>query len=276
MNFSQFKLGRRPFVEKQSDLHLGKYLAASAYETAAKRIEAIKTPATSDWTRMPGLTGIAPAPDTDPLGNENAGCCVFAAPAHMIRMIGQVAYWMGLAPTRDDVIAEYARRSGYDPHTGSGDNGFVIRSMLGIWQREGLFGTKAVAYARVDPTDWEETAIANWLGCGLIGGYSLPLVSQDQTDATGKQFWHVPAGGFPSGQGPGSWGGHAIWSHSDSLTVMAGNSWGERVAWNREWMAACCDELWIVFVDAWRMNTGRAPNGFAWEDLMADVRARTA
>jgi len=193
----------------------------------------------------------------------------------MVHMIGQQTEDSSLAPTADDVLSEYARRSGYDRETGANDNGFVIRDMLKIWQREGMFGTKLLAYALVSGNP-DEIAIASWLGCGTIGGYSLPLASQSQVDAIGRQLWYVPPRGFPSGQGPGTWGGHCIWEDAPSPSLDGGNSWGQQVYWTPEWAKACCDERWICIVDAWKMATGRAPNGFAWDDLMADVRARTA
>jgi hypothetical protein len=269
VDFSRRPLGKLPFAPKAKDLKLSSYVADKG-----RLIESAQVPAASNWSAMPAWTGAPQTPDADPLGNDRAGDCVFAGPGHMVRMIGQLT-GKALSPTSADVLEAYSRYTGYDPATGENDNGFRVREMLGIWQREGLFGTKAVAYALVG-NDPDEKAIASWLGCGLIGGYSLPLSAQTQVDATGRQLWYVPVGGFPSGQGPGSWGGHCIWSDAPSPSLDGGNSWGEQTYWTQEWDRACCDERWVVLVDAWVDAIGRAPNGFAIEDLLADVRARTA
>lgn len=173
------------------------------------------------------------------------------------------------------MIAAYSKYAGYNPTTGENDDGFIVREMLGIWQRDGLFGTKAIAYALVG-ADLEEKAIASWLGCGLIGGYSLPISAQRQVDDQGRQLWYLPPGGFPKSEGPGSWGGHCIWMDAPSPQLDGGNSWGQQVYWTQGWDRACCDERWLVLVDGWIDGVGRAPNGFAYEDLLADVKARTA
>jgi hypothetical protein len=37
-----------------------------------------------------------------------------------------------------------------------------------------------------------------------------------------------------------------------------------------------CDELYFALINKSSMATGRAPNGFAMDDLLADVKARQA
>jgi hypothetical protein len=176
--------------------------------------------------------------------------------------------------SKDEVIGAYAKYSGYDPATGDNDNGYVVRDMLDIWRRDGLYGTKTMAYALVNWNDPDEVVLASWLGCGTIGGYSLPIASQSQQDPQGRQLWFVPSGGWPRGQGPGTWGGHCVWLRGASPKLMTANSWGEDTTWTLEWQSACCDEMWLVLVDKWQSGTGRAPNGFAYQDLLSDVKAR--
>jgi hypothetical protein len=263
-DFSKLPLGAIPSPPKAKDLLLSKYVG-----DAGRLIEAARVPVASNWQDMPTVTGALPTPDTDPLGNIAKKDCVFAAAGHLTRMVAQQVGRPELAPTADQVLEEYDRR------TGGVDQGYVIRDMLDIWRTEGLWGTRLEAFARVGDSR-DELAIASWLGCGVIGGYALPLHSQTSVDATGRQLWHVPAGGWPEGDYPGAWGNHAVWSYSESPQIKTGNSWGGPVWLTDEWGRVCCFERWFCLVDLWRLGNVRAPNGFAWEDLLSDARERVA
>jgi len=258
-------LGKLPHVPKATDLRLAKYL------DVATLIDVALAPLNLDWSAFPTPNGDLPTPDTDPLGNDRAGNCAWAGPGHMVNLIGKQVGRSDLVVTADMAIAAYSKYTGYDPVTGANDNGTVLRNVLAAWQKDGLYGTKCLAYALVDQTNRDEIALAAWLGLGLIGGYNLPLASQNQNDSQGRPEWFVPPGGFPPGQGPGSWGGHCVYTHGDT-----GNTWGESVVMSQEWVKACCDELWIAVVDATNLANGRVPAGFAWNDFLADVQARQA
>jgi hypothetical protein len=261
-------LGRpEPFKPDHRDLLLKNYL------DKPRLLEVVLTtsdaPMNCDWSAFPTPSGKPPTPDTDPLGNSTAGDCVLAGPGHMVNMIGKQTGNDALVVTAKMALAAYTKYTGYDPATGENDNGWIIRDMLKAWQQDGLYGTKAIAYALVDHTDRDEVALANWLGCGTIGGYALPITAQSQVDAKGRPQWFVPFGGFPAGKGPGTWGGHCIYKHGDTS-----NTWGESLVTTQEWDNACCDELWLVAVDCWQIATGRIPSGFAWGDFLRDVQAR--
>jgi hypothetical protein len=265
MDFATLPLGRLPYAPKAKDLLLSKYVA-----DAGRLIEAAQVPAAPCMLEMRTPGGAKPAPDADPLGNVAKGDCVFAAAGHMQNLVAKLVGRPELVVTAEMVLSEYDRR------TGGLDVGYVVRAMLDIWQREGLWGTRLAAYALVGD-DPAEQAIAAYLGCGIIGGYSLPVYSQSSTNGQGQQLWDIPTSGLPAGDYPGKWGGHAIFEHSASPALFVGNSWGEEdTAWTRAWDAACGDERWFCLLDIWQEANGRAPNGFAWEDLLADVRARTA
>ena len=259
-------LGKLPYVPDSRDLKLAKYIDKAAL------IDVARAPLNPDWSAFRTPDGTLPAPDTDPLYNNVAGCCPWSMVGHGVNMIGKQTGQANLVVTADMVKAAYIKADNYDPLTGANDNGGVLRDVFKDWQKNGLFGTKAEAYALVDWTSIDEVALGVSLGGGLYGGYRLPLASQNQVDDQGRPYWYVPQGGFPANQGPGTWGGHAIFDHGQ----RNGNTWGEGVVRTREWDGACCDELWIVVVDAWQLTTGRVPSGFAWNDFLADVQARTA
>ena len=266
-------LGRHPDRHTLKDLRLKDYLDRSLIGTAAGSVEGVYVPASApvagNWAAFPLDDGRMPKDDNDPMYNDVYGDCVFAAPGHMVNMIGQHT-GSNLIVTAEMV------KSAYLTATGGMDSGYYIRSMLDQWLLDGLYGTKLEAYCAVDKNDPDEVAIALWLGCGLIGGYDLPLASQGQTDEYGRQLWDVPNGGWPAGKGPGSWGGHCMYQRGTSPGMDDYNSWGEAdtegtIAWRLD----CCSELYLPMVREWRLGTGRAPNGFAWDDLLADVRARS-
>jgi hypothetical protein len=270
MDFSQRKLGKLPFVPKAKDLKLAKYV------DKAKLIDVARAPAAFDTAKLPTPSGTIPPPDRDPLFNNIAGCCVLTAFAKLAIMLSQLI-GRPIVVTAEDVKRAYMRYGGYAPNRpDETDNGFVIRELLDICRRDGLFGVKVLAYALLG-SDPDELNIATWAGMALLGGYALPLSAQTQVDATGRQLWYVPPGGFPSGQGPGSWGLHCIMSHKESPTIKGGSSWEEPdTDWTEEWDRQCCDERWLVITDVSADSVlQRAPNGFALEDLLADVRART-
>jgi hypothetical protein len=264
-------LGRHPDRHTLKDLRLKNYLNRSLIGTELGGPYGVLVPATApaapNWSAFPLEDGRMPADDYDPLSNDVLGSCVFAAPGHMVNMIGQHA---GL---RTVVTADMVK-STYLTATGGIDGGYYIRAMLDQWLQEGLYGTQLEAYCAVDKNDPDEVAIALWLGCGLIGGYDLPLASQGQTDEFGRQLWDVPKGGWPTGRGPSTWGGHCIYVRGTSPGMDDMNSWGEDTEATTAWRRDCCSELYLPLVKEWRLGTGRAPNGFAYEDLLADVRVR--
>jgi hypothetical protein len=259
-------LGRIPDTHRSTDLALKNYLDLPTL------LGSQDVPAAPNWHAM--ARALNPTwSDTDALGNDRAGCCVYSAPGHLLNLVDALTASGRPPVTESDVIAAYAQHTGYDPVTGANDGGEYIRAMIDIWAGAGLYSSKLAAFCAVDRTNAAEMAIAAWLGPGLIGGYDLPIVAQSQTDSEGRQLWAVPAGGWPAGQGPGTWGGHCIHQHGVS-EIDRGNSWGEGTHWSRDWHLACCSELWLCIPDRWQFATGRAPNGFAFDDLIADTKAR--
>lgn len=255
------------FISDRRDLVIKKYIDKAVL---AEAIATSSTPLNCDWSAFPLHNGKLPAPDTDPLYNDQAGSCVLSAPGHMVNRIGKQVGRSDLIVTADMVRDAYIKYTGYVPGNSFTDNGWIIRDMLKAWMRDGLYGTKAVAYGLVDHTNPDEVSLANWLGMGTIGGYNLPLASQDQNDSQDRPQWSVPEGGFTSSNGPGTWGGHCMWQHGNRNW----NTWGESAIATQPWDIGCCDELWMIAVNASELANGRIPPGFAWNDFLADVQAR--
>jgi|WetSurMetagenome_2_1015567.scaffolds.fasta_scaffold128753_3 hypothetical protein len=275
-------LGRIADTHRSSDLWFKNYidrvtLRVSLAGKAAGGSGGIVHPSAPNWGVFPTPSGARPKPDRDPLGNIECGDCVFAGPGHQVTMVGQQVGDPNLVVTTEMVKAEYSKRTGYNPVTGANDTGYYIRDMIEIWSTEGLYGTKCLAACAVDKDDQELVAAATWCGCGLIGGYDLPDATETQYDSEGDALWFVPAGGFESnGDYPGKRGGHCMYSPSTSPAADGYISWGELVTGTNAWRVGdrgrggCCSELWLILIDRWIMANGRAPNGFALEDLLAD------
>ena len=254
-------LGRLPFVADHRDLKLAKYI------DQAKLIEAAQVPGALDWGVFPAPDGTSPAADTDPLYNNKAGCCVFSAPGHMVKLVGQLT-GAPTTVTAQMVCDAYAAATGYDPATGANDNGANIRDMLNLWRQQGLYGTTIAAYCAVDWNNADEVAIATWLCGGLIGGYNLPKSIWAQ-----NPDWYVPDPLTPDDEQ--IIGGHCVFWQGTSPGMDNGKSWGEDTSATPAWRRRYCEELWAPLLGLWVMRSGRAPNGFAWGDLLADVQARS-
>lgn len=256
--------GKRPIITDIRDIWLASYL------DAPKLIDSAQAPALPDWAAVKTPAGYLPSPDHDPLFNDRAGSCVFSGAGHMVNLLNQ--HTSRPLYVNADMVRDAYATTGYDPETGAGDNGANIREhLLKPWKALGWWGTKAIAYARVDPTNVEEVALATWLGGGLIGGYNLPADCFEQNDGQGRPQWSMPEGGWAPGEGPSASRGHCIYTHG----VRSGNTWGQSLVMDQPYILATCDELWLVLLDIWQVGD-RAPNGFAWQQLVADAEARAA
>ena len=261
MSFTHRFLGCLPKPHDSRDLLLKSYI------DKAQLIDAAQVPGALDWGAVPTPTGPLPEADEDPLYNDKAGCCVLAAPGHHVKLVGQLT-GAPMIVTAGMVRDAYAAATGYDPATGANDNGWIIRDMLKQWRSKGLYGTTLAGFCAVDWTDADEVAIAAWLCGGLIGGYALPVRIREQ-----DPDWSVPEA-LTKDDEPGSLGGHCIYQHGASPGLDEANSWGEHTTWTPAWRRKYCSELWAPVLGSWVMKSGRAPNGFAFSDLLADVQAR--
>jgi len=264
LNIANMQLGKLPHYPRAKDMHLRAYL-----DRAKAKVDLQAAPAAINWYEMSTPAGTLPEWDGDVLGNDHAGDCALAAPAH-VEMLESKLSGSPVAITTDQVLAEYASLAGYNPSDGTGDNGAYLRDVMDRWRTVGLFGERIDAYLWVNPHDPIEMAWALWHSGGLIGGFSLPLCARDQVDSQGNPDWYIPADGWPQNDGPGAWGGHAIAIHG------GGNSWGLPTHWTDEWFRVCCDELIMPISKRWQLRNGRTPNGLAYADVLADARARGA
>lgn len=264
---SHFKLGGKPFQPSDKDLHFKAYLSPNLDQL----LEASQAPGALNWFKIPTITGDMPTPNRDALHNDAHGNCVYAGMANGTMQVAQ-RVGRALIITGDEVDAAYAD-TGFDPVTGAGDNGTDPTQALTDWTRKDIFGTRCDAFCVVDHTSRDEVLLALFLGGWLLGTYGLPISAQNQVDANGNPDWRVDPQ-RESENGVGSWGYHAMAEHAARLAQ--GTTWGLNAHWDDPWRSRYCSVLHLALLRDWQMPNGRAPNGFEYQALLSDARARGA
>ncbi|MFT8480328.1 hypothetical protein [Gluconobacter oxydans] len=70
-------------------------------------------------------------------GNDRYGCCAFAAHAALVATWTKAAQGLVILST-DQVLANYAAVTGFDPATGTNDDGTVLLDELNAWRQTGF------------------------------------------------------------------------------------------------------------------------------------------
>ncbi|HEX4148120.1 MAG TPA: hypothetical protein VHY20_03995, partial [Pirellulales bacterium] len=204
--------------------------------------------------------------------NDQLGDCAIAGPGH------QIEAWTANAgaeftPTDDQILAAYSAVSGYDPQTGTGDNGCVELDVLNYWRTTGIAGHTIGAFVALEPRSRQQIMEGVWLFGGIYIGLALPLSAQNQ------QVWSAPVAPWlaqmlPQYQ-PGSWGGHAVYVVDYDQHGLTCVTWGtlQRMTW--AFLETYCEEAWGIVSQDWIDGAGQAPSGFDLAALTADLQAVT-
>jgi hypothetical protein len=187
------------------------------------------------------------------LGNDAAGDCVAVTWANVRRLVTYIAGSENYPP-QDEVWAVYKTQNpGFDPNgtaetNGPGsdhDQGMDIQTLLEyLVKHGGPDGTKAVAFAKVDPTNPDEVKAA----IAIFGFVWTGIVVQDanQTDFADGQPWDyhrsspdegghsVITGGYGAA-GPGPLGG-------DERFI----TWAEETSFTDAYWRRKTEEAWVV------------------------------
>lgn len=201
-------------------------------------------------------------------GNDQLGDCVCAGAYHIVGVeTGNAgALW---AASLDQVIADYSAIGGYVPGDPNTDQGCDEVTALNYWTQHGFAnGTKLLGWLAVDSTNRAEVQAAMYLFENLFFGIELP-------DA-----WVNP---FPSSSGfvwdngpPNPNNGHCVVGVGYSDQGVQVDSWGMlgTVTWAA--VSSLCTPsgggaLYVMLTpDQLAKGSAKAPNGFAWADLVAD------
>lgn len=189
-------------------------------------------------------------------GNDQYGDCWYAAGCHGSNaMTGNVG---GAEDYFDEkaIVTSYLRLSG-------GDNGLSTDQMMGEWKK-GLCGGphKIIDDMSVNPTDTQAMALALWLFGGI--GFTLGIPDAWLSDPKPGDIWD----GGP-GVSANDANGHAVWFTGKNGNGFQLQTWGFNppVTITESGVRVCDPEATAVFSLDWFDSTGKAPNGFTYDQL---------
>lgn len=209
-------------------------------------------------------------------GNDTLEDCTAAGAGHAL------AIWRGAAknpnvrlPTLADVIAFYSQTTGYIPGDPATDQGGDEITVLNSWKNKGFFsdGTgKISAWVTVDATNETEIKQAIWLSESLYFGVELPDAWVNPAPSKAGFVWDVAGRPDPNN-------GHAFVASGYNPGGVAIDTWGMigTITWPavaKYASAKSNGELYCMFSeDAINAASAKAPNGFQFDALLADMNS---
>lgn len=201
----------------------------------------------ADWKML----GNGPDPTAPGRAAEGAGDCVWAAAEHetmeALTNAGQGRDQVATLFDGSTAITDYAAATGYDPTTGSGDNGTEIRSALLYRQKTGIVNKTGVRhkigpFVSIEPGNLQHLLEALFFFEGLPIGIELQeaQMSQfNQAEARGTTpIWSYV-------KNSPIIGGHCVPEVGHPASgELAGISWAKKVILTEGFLAHQCDEVW--------------------------------
>jgi hypothetical protein len=237
------KLGKLPAIQDSRNLKLAAYLDLPKLPPL---------PATDDnYAKLSRMTMA---------NNDLYGCCVVSGAAHIIQV------WSSMA-AREVILPDKTVLDTYLKLTGGQDTGLSVLAFLNWWRKNPVAGHPLGAFVEIDPTDPVDMKYGIYLFGGIYTGLCLPKSAQKQ------KVWDVPRGG-PVGDGEAnSWGGHlTVCGAYDKQGRYVNYTWGEKKAMTPAFTGAYCDEAYALLSLDWFKKDHKSPDGFAWRDLVADLK----
>lgn len=207
--------------------------------------------------------------------NDQLGDCVEASIAHAVGMFGAQngARWIY---TPDEITALYSAWGGYVPGDPATDRGTDIQTALAGWQQSGAPGPggahKIVGSLAIDASDLTECRLAIWLFENLILGLELPDRWVNPFPSASGFTWDVAGAPDPSN-------GHCVLATNYNQTGLLIATWAMNgimtdAAFQEYCSASNGGEVYTVLSeDTINRAIEKAPNGFAWPQLMADFNS---
>lgn len=205
-------------------------------------------------------------------GNDKIGDCAFAAHAALVSAWTKAAQG-NVILSDDEVIANYAAVTGYDPKTGQGDNGTVLLQMLEHWRKYGLerpgqTRDYLTGYGAISPKD---TKTLKRSICYLGGVLAGVLVPQGFMELGLGETWDITK---LSGSALDPVGGHAIALGGFNPSGAFFCTWGQRTFITWRTLAAIGDEAYGLFSrQNWLGTSGLSPKAEDADALLQELRA---
>lgn len=244
------KFGRKPTILPSKTLRLGDYLDKAIIQPP---------PSAQSWTNASRVYGM--------LGNNKVGNCVEAAIFHALQdeIEDNGAIYQ---PTDADAIGLYSTLTGYVPGDESTDQGTNPAQALTYWQNIGIAGHKISGYVQIDGTNLTELQCGIWLFGTVFFAWDVPAYAMDQFSA-GENFDIDPTGDATIQ------GGHETPMNGYDGTLFNLVTWGKETGMTAAFAAQFAEIPLVAVSDAWIAKSGTAPNGFAAQDLISDLKAIT-
>lgn len=252
------RLGRKRPVAPTPRPKLARYLAGHAVP--------VTPPAACDYSAKASPVLL------DVMGNDELGDCVIAGAYHL------VGVWTGNAgplfhATRKQILADYSAIGGYVPGDPSTDQGCDEDVAINYWRTRGFAdGTKLAGGIHVDPTNRLEVQAALYLFENLFFGFELPDAWVDPFPVAAGFVWDMEGPPVPEN-------GHCVVGVGYNAEGVIISTWGMLgiITWAAlaKYGAASAGGAAYALLSPDQVLKGaaRAPNGFAWEDLIRDFDA---
>ncbi len=201
-------------------------------------------------------------------GNADYGDCVWAGAAHETMLWKRMAHREATF-TRESVLTDYAKATGFNPYLPKTDNGTDMQKAASYRRKIGIVGArgkkhKILAYLALRRGDIDQLALAMYL-FGAVGiGLKLPNTADGQFDR--DKPWSVVEGSRVTG-------GHyvpGIGRDKDGNIIAV--SWGRIQRMTPQFYKRYSDEA-IAYVSVDALLHGRSRNGLKRKQLIADLKA---
>lgn len=200
--------------------------------------------------------------------NDSLGDCVIAGKAHVDGVESANA---GAEIVYDDaqILAWYGAIGGYVPGNDATDNGCNMLTALQYWKAQG----DIVGWLAIDPTDLVKVKTALWLFENLYMGMELPAPWVTPMPSKSGVIWDVAGAPVPDN-------GHCVmgaaYDEAGSIKIC---TWAMLLELTARAIATYATgtaggELYsIITKKQLAKGATKAPNGVAWDQLLADCAA---
>ena len=202
-------------------------------------------------------------------GNDTYGDCVIAGGYHTVGIETGNAGKLFVA-TQKQILADYSAIGGFVPGDPSTDQGCDEPTALNYWVGHGFAnGTKALGWLSVDPNNLTEVQQVMWLFENLMLGLELPDAWINPFPSFSGFTWGVAGNSDPDN-------GHCVVGVGFNSAGLQIDTWAMigTITWSalQKYCASSVGgELYVLITpDQLQKAAAKAPNGFAWVDLIND------